>query len=234
MYFNNYIKSSKNQDCLDLGFDQWRNEFKKLLKQRYRCTNNGCVNRRANVQCNNCDTTYCSNECMVENNNSHKGICSTVNTKHMLELNTFLGWRLNPILSMIAIAKNKQLGPGILSLRIYESIFVLEEVPDTKQLIKRQPNNDNDHKTITVYITYITLTDWKRRYIQRGQQIPIAICDNNYQQKMVVHFDMEDMNKSQLHVLPICNLAKSEPEGLEEFITGPMSKLIRYQVPIPL
>ena len=231
MYFNNYIKDARNQGCLELGFMKWKKEFYPQLKKRIRCSRRNCSIPCMDVPCEKCDAGYCSEQCKSVNKEAHRGICAIANPREVLEIDSFLGWRLSPILSMIAIAKNKELGPGILNVRVYESIYTLLAVPDRRD-IDANPEKYSDQ--INVYVSYITLQDWKEQYTAVGKKVPKALSDINFKQQMVVNFDMEHMNKNQLHTFPLLDLVKTEPIGLNEFMTDPISKLRLFQIPIPI
>ena len=231
MYFNNYIKDTRNQACLELGFAKWKKEFYPQLKKRVKCSRRACTVQGMDVQCEKCDAGYCSEECKHVNSEAHREICAISNPREVLEIDSFLGWRLSPILSMIAITKNKELGPGILNVRVYESVYTLLAVPDRADIIK-SPEKYSD--LINVYITYITLQDWKERYTAIGKRVPKALSDINFKHQMVVNFDMESMNKNQLHTFPLLDLVKTEAAGLEEFMTDPISKLSLFNIPVPI
>jgi hypothetical protein len=222
--FNNYVKNNRNQACLNLGFEQWEEKFHPRLKNHYKCQNSGCRRKDNSVACPDCDNSfYCSEECRIEDSERHIDICAITNTREMLFVDSFLGWKLSPVLSLIAMAKNKQVGPGVLNVRSYENIWDFKRVPDVSKISKAK-------KELHVYVTYIPLGQWKEQYLRAGLTVPNTVCDNNYKKKMVVNFNLEGMNKPQLHCLPLLDLVKSEPEGLAEFTSDPISRLNTFQV----
>ena len=154
---------------------------------------------------------------------NHMDICAVTNTREMLFVDSFLGWKLSPILSMISMAKHRQIGPGVINIRSYNDIWDFEKIPNINKLQRAK-------KELSLFITYISLGEWKERYLRAGLSVPSIICDNSYRKKMVVNFQIEGLTKPQLHCLPLLDLTKSEPEGLNEFISDPMSRLNTFQV----
>jgi MYND finger len=224
MYFNNYIKDKRNQACLDLGFKQWTTKFYPRLKSYYKCALPGCRHKENAVICSACENSfYCSEECRVLDTANHMDICAVTNTRDMLFVDSFLGWKLNPILSMIAMAKYKQVGPGVLNVRSYSNIWDFRKIPNVNKI-------RNARKELGLFITYVPLGEWKERYLRSGLTIPGAVRDNPYRKKMIVNFHIEGMNKPQLHCLPLLDLVKSEPDGLHEFMSDPMSRINTFQV----
>ena len=224
MYFNNYIKDQRNQACLDLGFEQWTDKFYPRLKSYYKCALPGCNRKENSVSCSACENSfYCSEKCKILDTSNHMEICAITNTREMLFVDSFLGWKLSPILSMIAMAKYKQIGPGVINIRSYNNIWDFQRIPNVNKL-------QGAKKSLSLFITYVPIGEWKERYLRSGLSVPSTICDNQYRKKMIVNFNIEGMNKSQLHCLPLLDLVKSEPDGLNEFISDPMSRVNIFQV----
>lgn len=221
--FNNYIKDKRNQSCLDLGFNRWTEQFYPRLKSHYKCAAHGCCQTNCDVSCPVCNNSfYCSEECRIRDT-THSDICAVTNPQEMIFIDSFLGWKLSPILSLIAMAKNQQVGPGVISIRSYNNIWDFKNIPNVDKL--RNASNE-----LSLFITYVPLNEWKKRYSQAGIAVPETVCNNQYKKKMIVNFQIEGMNKPQLHCLPLLDLEKSEPTGLAEFISDPISRLTTFQV----
>lgn len=222
--FNNYIRNNRNQSCLDLGFNRWTERFYPRLKSHYKCALYGCHKTDNTVVCSLCKNSfYCSEKCREQDAAKHTDICAVTNTQEMIFVDSFLGWKLSPILSLIAMAKHKQLGPGVINIRSYDNIWNFKNIPNVEKL-------RNATKELCVFITYVPLNEWKERYLQAGLAVPKTVIDNQYNKKMIVNFQLEGMNKPQLHCLPLLDLEKSEPSGLEEFTFDPISRLNTFQV----
>ncbi len=218
--FNNYIKDKRNQSCLDLGFNRWTEQFYPRLKNHYKCSTNGCCQTNCNVTCPTCNNSfYCSEKCLLQDT-THVDVCAVTNTQEMIFIDSFLGWKLSPILSLIAMARNQ---PGVINIRSYDNIFDFKNIPNVEKLRKAL-------KELSVYITYIPINEWKERYLQAGLAVPETVNNNQYKKKMIVNFQIEGMNKPQLHCLPLLDLEKSEPTGLKDFISDPISRLNTFQV----
>lgn len=221
--FNNYIKDKRNQSCLDLGFEQWTEKFYPRLRH-YKCARLNCRKKESEMSCPKCENSfYCSEECCLTDIPIHKDVCAITNPREILFVDSFLGWKLSPILSLIAIAKYKQLGPGVINIRSYDDIWSFKNIPDINKLERAQ-------KELALFITYVPLGEWKEQYLRSGMVVPETVCSNQYRKRMIVSFHIEGMNKPQLHCLPLLDLEKSEPIGLDEFVSDPMSRVNTFQV----
>lgn len=214
-----------NQARLDLGFNEWK---LRKNKKKFFCDRQGCGSKENLIPCLYCvNSFYCSVKCREMDARNHATICNITNTKEMMIVNTYLGYKLGPILTLIAKAKFEQFGNGVINVRSYTPNTNFELVPSCEEM-EMQMANDADVDEAHLFITYVPLEEWCTQMKDKGFVPPQLLFQTDYSERMIVNFHLEEMNKQQLHRLPLMQIDS------REFVDSEYSKLSRFQISVPI